>query len=231
MIDKRLPRKLNKALDSRLLPKSDMSDALNVSITEDSRGEGGNAGVLKPIKSNFELNFPIGENSKVLGKCIDSKYDVVYFFCHFPDKTSKDGVYAYDPTGFLPDDHDQDDIIEIFTSSRFNFDASLFVKADMTYTQQRFLDTEKDLDYEDTPMLFFTDNKNEPRKLNVLRAVTDDLSNTADATVDDFITACPKTPVTPITAVWANDATLPKNEFLNIEGFQFAYQGVYKDTN
>lgn len=231
MIDKRLPRKLNKALDSRLLPKSDMSDALNVSITEDSRGEGGNAGVLKPIKSNFELNFPVDENAKVLGKCIDSKYDVVYFFCHFPDKTSKDGVYAYDPTGFLPDDHDQDDIIEIFTSSRFDFDASLFVKADMTYTQQRFLDADNDLDYEDTPMLFFTDNKNEPRKLNVLRAVTDDLSNTGNATVDDFITACPKTPVTPITAVWANDPTLPKNEFLNIEGFQFAYQGVYKDTN
>lgn len=233
MIDKRLPRKLNKALDSRLLPKSDMSDALNVSITEDSRGDGGNAGVLKPIKSNFELDLPdsVTGDAKVLGKCIDSKYDVVYFFLHFPDSTSQDGVYAYDPTGFLPEDHDQDDVIEIFTSSRFNFDASLFVKADMTYTQQRFLDADNDLDYEDTPMLFFTDNKNEPRKLNVLRAVTDDLSNTANATVDDFITACPKTPVTPITAVWANDATLPKNEFLNIEGFQFAYQGVYKDTN
>ena len=233
MIDKRLPRKLNKALDSRLLPKSDMSDALNVSITEDSRGEGGNAGVLKPIKSNFELDMPnsISGNALVLGKCIDSKYDVVYFFLHFPDSTSKDGVYAYDPTGFLPDDHDQDDIIEIFTSSRFDFDESLFVKADMTYTQQRFLDADNDLDYEDTPMLFFTDNKNEPRKLNVLRAVTDDLSNTGTATVDDFITACPRTPVTPITAVWANDPALPKNEFLNIEGFQFAYQGVYKDTN
>jgi len=233
MIDKRLPRKLNKALDSRLLPKSDMSDALNVSITEDSRGEGGNAGVLKPIKSNFELDLPdsVTGNARVLGKCIDSKYDVVYFFLHFPESNSQDGVYAYDPTGFLPDDHDQDDIIEIFTSSRFNFDASLFVKADMTYTQQRFLDADNNLDYEDTPMLFFTDNKNEPRKLNVLRAVTDDLSNTGNPTVDDFITACPKTPVTPITAVWANDATLPKNEFLNIEGFQFAYQGVYKDTN
>ena len=60
MIDKRLPRKLNKALDSRLLPKSDMSDALNVSITEDSRGEGGNAGVLKPIRSNFDLDMPSG---------------------------------------------------------------------------------------------------------------------------------------------------------------------------
>ena len=122
MIDKRLPRKLNKALDSRLLPKSDMSDALNVSITEDSRGEGGNAGVLKPIKSNFELDLPdsVTGNARVLGKCIDSKYDVVYFFLHFPESNSQDGVYAYDPTGFLPDDHDQDDIIEIFTSSRFN---------------------------------------------------------------------------------------------------------------
>ena len=47
----------------------------------------------------------------------------------------------------------------------------------------------------------------------------------------DFITACPKTPVEPPVAEWVNDTTVPGNEFMNVEGFQFAYQCVFRDSN
>ena len=230
MIDKRTPRKLNKSLDSKLRGKLDMYDALNVSVTEDGRDGDGNGGVIKPIKSNFAMNME-GEDGSVkyvLGKCIDSKYDVIYFFVHVPDNTSLDGVYAYDPNGYLPDDHDVDDVVAVYLSSSFNFDPELFVKADITYTQQRFING--DDEYEDTPMLFFTDNKNEPKKLNILRAITEEGPAATDGE-SDFILACTKTPVDPPTAVWTNDTSVTGNEFLNVEGFQFAYQCVYKDSN
>ena len=232
MIDKRLPRKLNKSSDSKIRDKADMFEALNVSISEDGRQGEGNGGVIKPIKSNFAMNMldEDGSVKYVLGKCIDSKYDVIYFFVHVPDNTTLDGVYAYDPNGYLPVDHDVNDVVTIYNSASFNFDPTLFVKADITYTQQRFVDV--DGDYEDTPMLFFTDNKNEPKKLNILRAITNEGPSAADeATEADFILACTKTPIDPPTAEWENDTSVTGNEFLNIEGFQFAYQCVYKDAN
>ena len=38
MIEKRYPRKLNKSVDSRLLAPDEMSDAINISAGEDTRG-------------------------------------------------------------------------------------------------------------------------------------------------------------------------------------------------
>ena len=122
MIDKRLPRKLNKSSDSKIRDKADMFEALNVSISEDGRQGEGNGGVIKPIKSNFAMNILDADESVkyVLGKCIDSKYDVIYFFVHVPDDPTLDGVYAYDPNGYLPVDHDVNDVVTIYNSASFN---------------------------------------------------------------------------------------------------------------
>ena len=82
--------------------------------------------------------------------------------------------------------------------------------------------------------MFFTDNKNEPRKLNVLRAIYDPLVNnyvSGSLDIQDFITACPKTPTKPPTFAFVEDPTMPYSEFKNVNGFQFAYQLVYKDSN
>ena len=88
--------------------------------------------------------------------------------------------------------------------------------------------------YEDTPLLFFTDNINEPRKLNVLRAYYEEFVQdyvVGTNSIKDFITACPKAPSFPITFEFVADENLPYSEFRNINGFQFAYQMVYKDQN
>ena len=37
MIEKRFPRKLNKSADSRLLGADEMSDAININTSEDTR--------------------------------------------------------------------------------------------------------------------------------------------------------------------------------------------------
>ena len=233
MISKRLPRKLNASADSRVSEPTDMRDALNVSSSEDFRGEGdgstGNAGVLKPVKSNVELGstlFSGGNKLRVIGKAICNKHNVCYFFVVDSDEPSNSGVYAYDPDiYFKGEGRLSDDIIKIYTSESFGFSADGFVKADLVYVQRRFED------FDNSPFLFFTDNKTEPKKLNVLRAYYE--SGVSDYEGDnekDFITACPVTPSMPPTAAFSSSEDLT-NEFVSINGFQFAYQLIYKDGN
>ena len=265
MIDKRLPRKLNRSVDSRVLPKQDMSDALNVSISED---EDGNAGVIKPIKSN-EPNpsldagpYPNDATSGsffgdryVLGKCIDDKNNVVYYFvCDNGTGSESDtrsyslgnGIYAYDPDNYLPVDHDPEEIVPVFwteanESEGINFlnDPLSFVKADITYMQQKI--TVGGKSYTEVPMLFFTDGKEEPYKLNVLRAmnfIQGGFANNAGPHnpnlqdwTKDFLFVCTKTPVVPLQGQWFNDEEVNSNEFIGVNGCQFAYQVVYRDGN
>ena len=320
MIEKRIPRKLNKASDSKTLPGEDMRDAINISIGEDAEG---NAGVIKPVKSNQENTNFVGEypnkffdslllssgdasmvpffgDRYVLGKCIDDKNNVVYYFvCDNSvdqDQVSAEaleangdtlafgttdalsryhrinsGVYAYDPDNYLPVDHAPEEIIPVFWTAAngngINFlnDPLSFVKADITYVQKNFTIDEiqgpnpqnlpRQRSYSEVPMLFFTDGNGEPYKLNVFRALeycnSSDNFNTAPAQgpsglnttnfpqtfnegaewTKDFLYVCTKTPVVPIVGEWFNDETANSNEFIGVNGCQFAYQVVYRDGN
>jgi len=233
MLSKLFPRKLNHSADSKLRGKDDMSDAVNISVEGDDRGEdGGNENVIKPVKGNTALFGDIfsSNNKTVLGKVTDDKYNVIYFFVWDLD-AAYCGVYAYDPDLYFSG-HDADTIIRIYRSTRFNFEAGSFVNAEITYSQKKYNEDDR---YEDIPFLFFTDNRNEPRKLNVLRAYYEsNLSETSsygNDNIDDFITACPKAPVHPVTFSWSSDQDLPVSEFRGVNGFQFAYQSVFKDGN
>ena len=246
MIDKILPRRLSSNSDSKVRGKDEMSDALNVSITHDNRdSDSGNEGVLKPIKSNVDISgfaFEGAGNSTVIGKVADEKNEVLYLFVHCTADNAM-GVYAYDPNGYFAG-HPLDEVVKLYTTQEFNFDPEGFVKGDLTYVQTKRTYTFSDPNdpfvpetsktYEDAPMLFFTDNKNEPRKLNVLRAYYDQTANQyglGTKSLKDFITACPKAPAFPITFEFVADESLPYSEFRNINGFQFAYQLVYRDRN
>ena len=233
MIEKRFPRKLNRSTDSRLLGKDEMFDALNVNTSEDTRGGGGNAGVIKPLKSNVALNEGFeefgGEFRSAVGKVIDDKYNVIYFFV--PAVGGNGGIYAYDPDEYLPNSSGANGITKVFTDPSLGFGPTSFVKADITYVQRNYLVGERL--YEDVPYIFFTDNQSQPKKINVLRAITDDYDQGG---IQDFLLVCPKTPQHPVTSEieaetggWENETEFNQNEFLGIEGFQFAYQNVLLD--
>ena len=127
MINKIVPRKLNQSSDSKIRGKDDMFDALNVSISDDTRadvaGNTGSLGVLKPIKSNRAINdnaaFEGSEDKTVLGKITDEKNDVIYFFVYCTDQ-SQSGVYAYDPSNYFPN-HPPQQIIRIYSTEEFAF--------------------------------------------------------------------------------------------------------------
>ena len=225
MIDKVIPRKLDTSLDARHRSKDTMFFAKNISIGDDffSAGEesGGNVNVIKPKRGNSEATVPsdiFTDNAavrRVIGSVTDTRFNVVYFFL-FSQEASEQGVYAFDPDDVLPGGTE---VKKIFTSAQFNFPENGFVKADIVHTSNF-----------EFGMLYFTDNVNEPRRLDIRRALGTEVASYDAASIDikDFITACPKTPLHPIRFVFANDPLRDVSNFEGTNGFQFAYQCLYK---
>ena len=267
MIDKITPRALDKSSDYKLVPKTSMVDALNLFITDDNVDAEGNVGVLKNIKGNKNIVYATSADEptlseeggyeggalKVVGSVTDSKTQICYFFVRSQNPANH-GIWAYDKHGKLPISKTipagtPNSIRKIFTSTQFNFPEHGFVKGDIVYTNtnefekhpsiKNHLESNKNLkvDFEKDVLLYFTDNKNEPRKINVYRALLEKGSRLAGTDyiddnyleLTDFICACPKTPLERITFEFSPDATRSVNNFATSPGFQFAYQNIYKD--
>ena len=214
MIDKIIPRKLNRSKDARLLDKTEMYDAINISIDDfdtslDSTSDTGDAGVVKPVKGNDAVQQPTGligtnEQFRVIGSIADEVNGEVYVFV-FCTNAFKQGVYKISSS---------DELEEVYTSEYFQFSSNAFVKADIVYHSDNSI------------ILYFTDGENEPRRLS-LRTDIEPSENASAASKIDFITACPKTPLHPPTWQFSSDPEKPIN-FRSVEGFQFAYQCIYK---
>ena len=95
-----------------------------------------------------------------------------------------------------------------------------------------------------TQYLYFTDGVNEPRKLDIYRALFGGGSNSMSAMpetattsgndlnyypVHDVLCACPKVPMGNIDFVFSADTEKEVSNFDGVPGVQFAIQGVYTD--
>ena len=266
MIDKIYPKKLDSSLDLKLTPKDSMIDALNVSLTNSlSSGEegSGNTGVIKNPLGNtpaegfnsFDLP-PVSNNSyQVIGSVKDIKTKVVYFFVYC-NKLSEHGIYAYDPLGRLPKSKTDGTVKAgsvrlILKSNRLRFPQNGFVKADVVHVKRSELSKYQAVkNYAESKgywdevsadcIIYFTDNKNEPRKINVYRALLNNsqqeevtsstgYSNYSLQEFEDFISACPRTPLDKIQFAFAQDPLFLGSNFSRSPGFTFAYQFVYED--
>ena len=214
MIDKIFPRKLNRSKDARLLDKTEMYNAINISIDDfdtavDGLSDTGDAGVIKPVKGNDSLNQPAdlvspGQSFRVVGSVADEVNGEVYVFV-FSTNASKQGVYRVTT---------RDEFEAVYTSEHFQFLDDDFVKGDIVYHS------------DGSSILYFTDGRNEPRKLSLREGIAPSGGASAASKID-FITACPKTPMHPPTWEFTSDSSKSIN-FRSVEGFQFAYQCIYK---
>ena len=230
MIDKIVPRKLSSSKDARVQGKDEMLDAINVTVNGSFGGFGdgestGDAGVIKPAKGNEPVVvisdfFEPNTTKRVLGSVSDTRNNIIYFFI-YSEIASEQGVYCVDQFGkFVQQSQNQNGqyiLHKVFTTSLFNFNAISFVKGNVIHTSEN-----------SAGILYFTDNLNEPRKLNIKRALSNDVPE-EDVDVTDFITACPKTPIPAPLPQFSYDSSRQNNDFRNIEGYQFAYQCIYKD--
>lgn len=210
-IDKIIPRKLVKDIDERLVQEGDMIDALNVTMSE---GGEGTEGVLK---NSYGTSAAIGviETSgdyTVVGRCVDQTNSVVYFFVR--DNSSTDHrIIKYKASTHS--------FTTVLASSVLNFSSDHTVKADVISSNFSGSSTIQSL-------LYFTDNSNPPRKINVDRALANDYSVLSDADLEKALSVAKPAPQTPIEFAFETDPDVQTNNFRD-RYFQFATQLVYTD--
>jgi hypothetical protein len=219
MIDKLVPRYLNKDDDARLVKSVEMTDALNVRLSADTDGDDG---VIKNAFGNSAVSFRTGNNwqglphalpsgtNKVVGSVSDLKNGVIIYFVY--NSNADHSIYRYTTS--------QDVVELVYRDSVLAFQADSFVKGDIINNLYNEV------------LLYFTDGISAPKKLNVSRAIiggySDVITNGTDEQKLEFITLAKKPPLDPPTYEFFTDVTYDDNNIYE-SNFQFAYQYVYLD--
>jgi len=211
-IDKIKLRGLAKDKDERLFVEGDYLDALNV--INSGTGESTEA-VLKNVKGTVAATGPTlpSGDQRVIGSVGDPVRGYVYFFVHSTD-AENNSIYRYKAL-----DHTFELVLR---SSVLNFRASDFVHAEL-------VNGEFERDESTQTIIYFTDNRNPPRKINADRAVDDNITTFySDNQIFEFLSVAKTPAVFPPTITMDTDTDKQTNNFTN-KVFQFATQYVYKD--
>ncbi len=159
-----LKSKMNKDLDARLLPDGEYRDARNVQV---SKSEGSKVGSLE----NTLGNTSIADYSELTGDtdivCIGSFADelnstVYLFFTDYSDENSNRYVYSSSAKNYI-----------ISTNILSNISTILVKGAFLNFSQTNLITGVNILE----DLLFFTDNRNQPRVINT-KLANDNPSNT-----------------------------------------------------
>ena len=134
-----LKSKMNKDLDDRLIPNGEYRDAQNISV---GKSEADDIGALETIRGNeLVLDFGLSHTDvEVIGyKSIDSRNIIVVYLTNNTDHY----IYSYTPG--------QNNATLLVTGSFLNF------SKDSPITGINIIES----------LLFWTDNRNQPRKINL----------------------------------------------------------------
>ena len=219
MIEKLIPRYLNKDDDARLIKSIEMTDALNVRISSEENGDGG---VVKNAFGNSAVVFRSGNNwqglphalpggtNKVVGSVSDLKNGVIIFFVY--NSNASHSIYRFTTS--------QNNVELVYRDSVLAFQSDSFVKGDVINNLYNEV------------LLYFTDGITPPKKINVSRAIIGGYSEVITNGTNDqkleFITLAKKPPLDPPTYEFFTDTTVDDNNIYE-DNFQFSYQYVYLD--
>ena len=223
-IDKMIPRFLVSDEDERLLKEGTMTDALNVTISEDGDGS---EGVLKNVKgttaatavSGSELTD--GDAVTVIGQVSDPQRGFIYFFVADDSGDSEHAIYQYNTKSVENNGLAANKYRKVFKNSWLDFQPGGFVKADVlngAFQQDGVTQT----------ILYFTDNYNQPRKINVDRAISGDYDSIPSSALDYSLNTVKSTNTSPPLFFFDSDSSVTSNNFKD-KTFQFASQFIYKD--
>ena len=162
---------MNKDLDERLVPDGVYRDALNVDI---DTADGGNIGAVKNKKGNLLVSnvwnvagfpYPLAADAKTIGAVANERDGFIYWFVT-SDKF--DGIYEYDTTIGTTVRVLQSNKATPSTKSKLNFNKEFLI------TGVNFIDG----------FLYWTDNFNPPRRINIARVKSNSLG-TSGYSIDD----------------------------------------------
>ena len=145
--------KMNKDLDERLLPNNEYRDASNVAV---SRSEGSDVGALESILGNTSVLTAVA-NSKIIGYYVDETNNFIYYFL-----TDFDGNLSERATASNTCTINR---FDINTNNNVVLVSGYFLNFSKQYHMYGISLMEN--------LLFWTDNRNQPRKINIDLALRD----------------------------------------------------------
>lgn len=214
-IDKIKLRHLAKDKDERLFEEGDILDALNVNISADVESSGGvvkNVNATIPGSPSTTEDSLVNVESRVIGSVSDDANGMVYFFVWTALKNHQT-IYQY---------RSSDETYRVvLRSNQFDFQEHGFVNAVVINGEFEADDTAQTI-------VYFTDNHNPPRKINVDRAFSTDFNLYSDAAVKEFLSVIKSPSSFAPTTELSTDTGRTTNGLYG-KVFQFATQYVYKD--
>lgn len=213
-VDKLVPQYLNKDEDERLVKPVEMTDALNVRVSSEEQGT---QGIVKNVEGNTSVDpltssdaIPSSGENRVIGVVRCEAGKCMYFFLY--NSVDNHGIYRYDSVS--------DKYEKVYEAGVLNFGRNTFVKGDVVINQEQ------------EHLLYFTDNRNEPRKINATKALNGGYSSVFTTGTDEqrekFLTVCKQPPLIPATWSFSTNSSVRANN-LKESCFQFTYQYVYDD--
>jgi len=194
--------RMNKSLDERLIPAGDYTDALNIRVSSSEDGEALSA---ENTKGNELLATPRYDGKDVadavcIGAYEDGENEKIYWFL-----TS--------------------DVVDIILSYNTKSDSITYhvVSETVLNFDERYLINGINL-IDD--LLFFTDNYNQPRRINVLSSYPEPIGGVDQITEDD-ISVIVKPPVDAPVLTLSKKAK--KDNYMEEKFIRFSYRYKYKD--
>jgi len=213
MIDKLTPKFLATDRDERLVEPGAMIDAQNVTLSQEGDGT---SLIIKNAKGTIAATAgsdveTVSGQLRVIGSLANDERNEIYFFACGIDSADDHAIYRY-KTG-------NNTFSQIIRTSWLNFDKDSFVKGNAVnrnFQQDNTLQT----------ILYFTDNINPPRKINIDR--TSDYDFGINNSFDHALSAIKAPLIQPPTFAFRSDESLKVNNFTT-SMWQFATQLIYKD--
>jgi len=209
--------KMNRDLDDRLVPAGQYREALNINI---GQSEGADVGAVENLLGNEAVASPSQFTGLADAKCIGSHKDngteCIYFFVtdnKIYDETNpankRHGIYEYDQKS--------KQLTTLVYTNQLNFHQNYPISG------INFVDD----------LLFWTDNRNAPRKINVEKARSEPTYYTSANSVDDLISVCKFTPYESASILsvgtTGEDGNPITSNFLQNKLIRFSYRWKFED--
>tara|TARA_R110002153_G_scaffold49454_1_gene139424 strand:- start:2839 stop:7662 length:4824 start_codon:yes stop_codon:yes gene_type:complete len=221
--------RMNKSIDERLLPPGEYIDALNVRLGATETTE---IGAVENSKGNEKLttveflNKALSPTAVCIGAYEDGTRENLYWFIHDKNFTTQPGSADY--TGVV-------DLILSFNTTNQVLQYHVISTSVLNFNESYLI---TGVDLVDGDLLFFTDDYNPPRVINIGRSYPEPVAN-VDQIVEEDLSVVVKPPGfedvvgqnVPLTVPGVKLVNLPGNENYLKERFVcFAYRYRYLDN-
>jgi hypothetical protein len=201
--------KMNRDLDDRLVPPGEYREAFNVNI---GQSEDASVGAIENLLGNeLVAQSGITGNAQCIGSLGDGGSEKIYFFVtnnstYNEINNGNHGVYEYDQK--------TKQLTSLIVSQQLNF------HVDYPITGVNLIDD----------LLFWTDNRNYPRKINVVTARNNTSYYTTPTDIDNLISVCKFAPYESPTLISATNESSISSTFLQDKLVRFSYRWKFEDN-